>query len=86
MKRICILLRNLCVPKEPDAEKLEDLLHKLNIHCAPVQSLFAARERLYHASQENIETVGEWAARVRSLANKCSFSMKCWRPSCGIYL
>ncbi|KAJ8933137.1 hypothetical protein NQ314_014204 [Rhamnusium bicolor] len=71
-----ILLRNLCVPKEPDTEKFEELMHKLNIHCAPVQSLFTAREKLYHAAQNNTESVGEWAARVRSLANQCSFSQE----------
>ncbi|KAJ8955065.1 hypothetical protein NQ314_006945 [Rhamnusium bicolor] len=71
-----ILLRNLCVPKEPDTEKFEELMHKLNIHCAPVQSLFTAREKLYHAAQNNTESVGEWAARVRSLANQCSFSQQ----------
>ncbi|KAJ8931824.1 hypothetical protein NQ314_015220 [Rhamnusium bicolor] len=54
----------------------EELRHKLNIHCAPVQLLFTAREKLYHAAKNNTESVGQWAARVRSLANQCSFSQE----------
>ncbi|KAJ8949044.1 hypothetical protein NQ314_008295 [Rhamnusium bicolor] len=69
-----ILLRNLCIPREPDTEKFEELMHKLNIHCDPVQSLFTSRKKLYHAAQNNTESVGEWAARVHSLANLCSYS------------
>ncbi|KAJ8964790.1 hypothetical protein NQ314_004597 [Rhamnusium bicolor] len=66
-----ILLRNLCVTKEPDTEKLEELMQKLEIHCAPVQSLFTAREKLYHAIKSNTEGVSECAARVHNLANQC---------------
>lgn len=67
------LLANLCVPLDIEAKSFNDLIKLLDAHFTPVKSYFSANYEFYRAEKKPMETVAEWAARVRTLSIPCGF-------------
>lgn len=70
------LLASLCVPLDIKAKSFNDLIKLLDAHYTPVNSYFSARYEFYRAEKNPMETVAEWAARVRTLSIPCGFGTK----------
>ncbi|XP_022176570.1 uncharacterized protein LOC111037977 [Myzus persicae] len=62
------LLSSLCVPLDIEAKSFNYLIKLLDAHFTPVKSYFSARYEFYRAEKNPMETVAEWAARVRTLS------------------
>ncbi|XP_022162353.1 uncharacterized protein LOC111028124, partial [Myzus persicae] len=62
------LLSSLCVPLDIEAKSFNNLIKLLDAHFTPVKSYFSARYEFYRAEKNPMETVAEWAARVRTLS------------------
>ena len=69
-----VLLRNLCVPQTPSDLKYDDLNKLLLQHFSQVKSYFSERLKFYNAKKRQDEKIGDWEARVKSLAANCGFS------------
>lgn len=67
------LVRNLCVPEFPETKTFGQLLKIMTEHFSPVKSFFAERYKFYSARKLGVESVNDWAARLKSLAANCGF-------------
>lgn len=67
------LIFSLCVPEKAENKNYKDLVQLFDKHFKTTTSAFAARHKFYGASKSRVETVAEWAARLRNLASKCEF-------------
>ncbi|XP_047991804.1 uncharacterized protein LOC125235997 [Leguminivora glycinivorella] len=66
--------KDLVYPKTLNTIEYSTLLEKLDTHFESPRCSFAERYKFYKAEQRAGEDLGEWAARVRSLAQFCGFT------------
>lgn len=67
------LASNLVLPKTLDAVEFQEVLKILNVHFTPKRCGFAERHHFYSALQQSGESHAQYAARLRGLAEHCSF-------------
>jgi hypothetical protein len=67
------LIRNLVHPNKLEDKTYSELVGVLNQHFSPKRSTFADRAKFYEANKSDVQTVEEWAARLRGLAVYCDF-------------
>ncbi|XP_028043169.1 uncharacterized protein LOC114252752 [Bombyx mandarina] len=67
------LASNLALPDDIATKSYESILGILDEHFIPKRCGFAERYNFYAAMQQNGETHGQWAARLRGLAAHCAF-------------
>lgn len=70
------LLRNLCFPDLPKDKKYDDLSAMLKKHFCPQVNVWRERKKFYDARQGDDESIGDWYAKVCSLAINCDFGAK----------
>lgn len=67
------LLRNLTAPDKPSTKTYEDLVTLLRNHLTPKPLIIAERFRFHKRSQHDGETVTQYLAELRKLAEYCDF-------------
>lgn len=67
------LLRNLTAPDKPSTKSYEDLVTLLRNHLTPKPLIIAERFRFHKRSQHDGETVTQYLAELRKLAEYCDF-------------
>lgn len=67
------LVRDLCIPDEPESKDYSDLIKLMNDNFKSSLSVFAARYTFYNARKMLNESAKEWAARLRNLAGSCNY-------------
>lgn len=67
------LLKSLTAPQSPSEKSFTALLKLLGDHLAPQPSVIAERAKFYKRSQEESESIAEFVAVLRDLAQSCDF-------------
>ena len=67
------LLSNLCAPDAPKAKSLTDITAVLRSHYEPKRDIIAERFHFHKRDQALGESIAEYDAALRKLANNCSF-------------
>ncbi|XP_064482922.1 uncharacterized protein K02A2.6-like [Ornithodoros turicata] len=67
------LLKNLCSPELPASKTLDELLKVLRDHLSPRPSVIAERAKFHNRSQQENETMAEFVAELKHLAEHCNF-------------
>lgn len=69
------LVRNLAYPSQLESLSYTELVKLLDGHFKPKTSSFVDRAKLYGATRNPGESLGDWAARLRGLASSCDFGV-----------
>ena len=67
------LLKNLCDPQNPNIQTYAQLINLLTNHYEPTPIIIAERHKFWTASQEESESVSDFAVRLKFLASTCAF-------------
>ncbi|CAL9701119.1 unnamed protein product [Knipowitschia caucasica] len=67
------LLRSLIAPAKPADKTIEEITRTLKNHLNPASLVFAERFRFHKRNQATTETVSEYIAELRRLAEHCQF-------------
>ena len=72
-KRALDIIKGLCAPDEPNIKSYDEIIELLRRHYtkAPTKSL--ARQKLAAVKQNEDESIDEFVARLRHLANDCQY-------------
>ena len=68
------LLRNLCSPDKPNTKTYDELKTTLTEHLRPKPLTIAKRFKFHQRKQEGNETVRDYLANLRKLADTCNFN------------
>ena len=67
------LLRSLLAPTKPTEKKFEDLVKVMKDHLNPKPLVTAERFKFHKINQKEGETIAEYLAALRKLADACNF-------------
>ena len=67
------LLRNLTLPDKPADKNFDDIVKLLKEHLSPKPSIIAERFRFHRRQQQEGESVNEYVAVLKKLAEHCEF-------------
>lgn len=67
------LLKSLTAPAAPSDKPLEELLTQLRNHLSPKLSVIGERAKFHRRSQQEKETIAQFVADLRTLAQACEF-------------
>lgn len=68
------LIKNLCAPQKLSEKKYGELTKLMADHLEPKPSELMERNNFYKASQEQGESIADFAARLKKLSLKCNFA------------
>ena len=68
------LIKTLCLPDKPKDYTFEEIVKKLTTHFNPKQSVIIKRFEFKTRKQEQGETVAEYVAALRKIAEHCEYS------------
>lgn len=67
------LLKSLTAPETPSSKSFEELRQLLRNHLSPKPSVIGERAKFHRRSQTEDETISEFVAEIRRLAQTCEF-------------
>ncbi len=79
------LLRNLVAPAKPSDKSYAQLTDIMKNHLDPKPLVIAERFRFHRRNQEEGESVSQYLAELRKLAERCDFEAYLTRPSATVW-
>ena len=67
------LVHNLLAPAKPSSKKYQEIVDALTEHLQPKTLIIAERFKFHKRNQASTETVSQYLAELRRLADKCKF-------------
>ena len=67
------LLRNLTTPEKPAQKSFDKLVKTMRVHLQPKPLVIAERFKFHQRTQSEDETVSQYIAKLRNLAEGCDF-------------
>lgn len=67
------LLRSLCAPHKPSTKSFKDITKLLQDHFNPTPLVIAERFRFHNRNQQRSESIANYIAELRKLAERCQF-------------
>ncbi len=70
------LLSNLLAPEKPSTKTYDELVAVVKAHLDPKPLIIAERFRFYQRNQGDSESVAQYMAELRKLADRCEFGAR----------